>query len=113
ADPTNANTAGNMLDNAAAAGFDAASKAFEKQGWFSTEGWLYGAFGIVINIVTGVLVATGGAFIILAKVALAVLAALGPFFILALLWQSTSRFFEMWCSQIINYGLLVVLSSVV
>jgi len=53
-----------MLHNAAAAGLDAASKAFEKQGWLSTEGWLYGAFGIIINILTGVLVATGGAFII-------------------------------------------------
>ncbi|MVW78084.1 type IV secretion system protein [Bordetella sp. 02P26C-1] len=113
ANPGNTDTAGNMLDNAAGAGLDAASKAFEKQGWFSAEGWLYGAFGIVINLATAVLVAIGGSFIILAKVALAVLAALGPFFILALLWQSTARFFEMWCGQVLNYGLLVVLTSIV
>lgn len=44
--------------------------------------------------------------------ALAVLAALGPFFILALLWQPTAKFFDMWCGQVMNYGLLVVLTSV-
>lgn len=113
ASPGNAGTAGNMLDNAAGAGLDAAGMAFDKGGWFSSEGWLYGAFGIVVTIASAVLVAVGAAFIILAKVALAVLAALGPFFIFALLWQPTAKFFDMWCGQVMNYGLLVVLTSVV
>lgn len=113
ADPATATTAGNVLDKATDKGFQVASKAFEKQGWFSSEGWLYGAFGVLAMLATAILVAVGGAFIILAKVALAVLAALGPFFIYALIWQPTSRFFEMWCGQVINYGLLIILTSTV
>lgn len=111
ADPANSSTAGNVLDGATDKGFKVASKAFEKQGWFSSEGWLYGAFGVLAMLCTAILVAIGGAFVILAKVALAVLAALGPLFIFALLWQSTARFFEMWCGQVMNYGLLIVLTS--
>lgn len=113
ADPATGSTAANVLDGATDKGFQVASKAFEKQGWFSSEGWLYGAFGVLALLATAVLVAVGGAFVILAKVALAVLAALGPMFIFALLWQSTARFFEMWCGQVMNYGLLIVLTSTV
>ncbi|OIS90250.1 type IV secretion system protein, partial [Brucella cytisi] len=112
-DPATGTTAGNVLDEATDKGFQVASKAFDKQGWFSSEGWLYGAFGVLAMLATAILVSVGGAFIILAKVALAVLAALGPFFIFALLWQSTSRFFEMWCGQVMNYGLLIILTSTV
>jgi hypothetical protein len=54
-----------------------------------------------------------GAFILLAKIALAILAGFGPLFILALLFKSTSRFFEAWCGQVLSYGLLVVLISAV
>lgn len=110
---TSSPTAASVLDTATDKGFQVASKAFEKQGWFSSEGWLYGGFGMLSLLATGILVAVGGAFIILAKVALALLAGLGPLFIFALLWQSTSRFFEMWTAQVLNYGFLIVLISTV
>ncbi|EMM4514116.1 type IV secretion system protein [Salmonella enterica] len=103
----------NILDATAGKGFQVASKAFENAGIFGDNGIVYAIFGAIALLATAVLLAIGGAFIILAKVALAVLAGLGPLFIFALLWQVTSRFFEMWTAQIMNYGLLILLVSTV
>ncbi|WP_332065123.1 type IV secretion system protein, partial [Bartonella sp. CB189] len=55
----------------------------------------------------------GGAFILLAKISLAFLFALGPFFIVALLWQTTHRFFERWATQLLSYITLIVLLSTI
>lgn len=67
---------------------------------------------ISLFAVAGV-VATGALFLVIAKVAIAILVALGPLFILALLWQPTARFFELWAGQVLNYSLTIVLFSVV
>lgn len=106
-------TAGSIVDDAAGKGFDRASEAFEKAGFFEDNGIVYALFGTVILLSTAVLTAIGGAFILLAKLLLALLAGLGPIFILALLWPATARFFEMWAGQVLNYGLLVVLFAAV
>ena len=112
-DPVQGASAANIIDDAAGKGFDAAAKAFDKAGFFSSDGLLYGMFGILIILATALVVSIGGAFILLAKLALSLMAGLGPFFIVALLWQSTSRFFEMWVGQVLNYVLLIVLFSAV
>jgi type IV secretion system protein VirB6 len=112
-DPAEGAGAASIIDVAAGKGFDAASRAFKQSSFFSADGLLYGIFGIMIILATAVIVAIGGAFILLAKLALALLAGLGPLFIIGLLWQSTSRFFEMWIGQVLNYILLVVLFSAV
>jgi type IV secretion system protein VirB6 len=102
-----------LIDESAAKGFSVAGDAFEKSGFFTDTGVLYAVFGVIILFATGVLVAIGGAFILIAKVGLAILTGLGPFFIVALLFQSTQRFFEMWVSQVLNYVLLIIIFSAV
>lgn len=112
-DATTTTTAAGVVDTAASKGFDAASRAFKKGDFFSTEGLVFGLFGIIILLATATMTAIGGAFLLLAKVALSLLAGLGPLFILALLFQPTVRFFEMWTSQVLNYSLIVILFAAV
>lgn len=111
--PTQGASAASLVDQSAQQGFDRASEAFEEAGFFSSDGLLYGLFGIIILLATGLLAAIGGAFLLLAKIALALLAGLGPLFILALIWQPTHRFFDQWAQQVLNYGLLIVLFAAV
>lgn len=106
-------SAANIIDNAAAQGAEYVSKAFDEAGWFRSEGLTYAAIGIVASIALTAVVGVGAIFVIVAKVALAILAGLGPLFILALLWQPTARFFELWASQVLNYALTIVLFAVV
>ncbi|EJE4644420.1 type IV secretion system protein [Vibrio parahaemolyticus] len=112
-DATTGSSAAGIVDVAASKGFDAAGEAFSKAEFFSGDGLVYGLFGLIILVSTAIMTAIGGAFVLLAKVALALLAGLGPFFILALLFQPTVRFFEMWTAQVLNYGLTVILFSAV
>ncbi|SQF96754.1 type IV secretion system protein [Bartonella quintana] len=99
----------NLIDKVAEKGFDRASEAFEESAFLNADGLLFGLFGILILLATSFLVAIGGAFILLAKIALILLAGLGPFFIIALLWQPTYRFFEQWIGQVLSYTILFVL----
>ncbi|CAF26719.1 type IV secretion system protein [Bartonella quintana] len=99
----------NLIDRVAEKGFDRASEAFEESAFLNADGLLFGLFGILILLATSFLVAIGGAFILLAKIALILLAGLGPFFIIALLWQPTYRFFEQWIGQVLSYTILFVL----
>ncbi len=105
--------AGKVIDTATGHGLDRAGEAFNKGGFFVENGYAYYVLAAIIFMVTGFLAAVGGAFIILAKVALAVLAGLGPLFIVAMLFQPTYRFFELWLGQVVNYGLLIVLFAIV
>ncbi|EJF74691.1 type IV secretion system protein [Bartonella alsatica] len=98
----------NLIDNVAEKGFDCASKAFEEAAFLNAGGLLYGLFGILILLATSFLAAIGGAFILMAKIALGLLVGLGPFFIIALLWQPTYRFFEQWIAQILSYTIFIV-----
>lgn len=106
-------TAASMLDQAATVGFDRAGEAFDKVSLYSGSSYVFVIYGATILGVTILLLAIGGAYIILAKVALAILAGFGPMFILALLFKPTYRFFELWLGQVANYGLLIVLFSAV
>ncbi|WP_455476958.1 type IV secretion system protein [Bartonella sp. B41] len=102
-----------LVDTVAGKGFACASLAFEEAAFLNSEGILYGIFGILILLATSFLAAIGGAFILLAKVAIVLLVGLGPFFIVALLWQPTYRFFEQWIAQLMSYIILIVLLATV
>lgn len=106
-------SAANVIDASAQQGADYVSKAFEKAGVFKANGLVYAAIGSIAALALTAIVGVGAVFLIAAKVALAILVGLGPLFILGLLWQSTSRFFEQWMHQLLNYVLLIVLFSTV
>ncbi len=74
-------------------------------GWWSA--------GLIISIGTLLITVIGAAVIILAKFALAVMFAFGPLFVMALLFPITSRFFDSWFSQVMNYTLTIVIFAVV
>ena len=96
-DPTDA------LGNAYEQSFAAADKAFEKSGWFMPY-----FLGLTILLVSTVLVIFAGFIIALAKIALSLLVAVGPIFILLLMFNSTSKMFQAWLQQCINFFLQVV-----
>jgi type IV secretion system protein VirB6 len=110
-DSVQGSNAAALIDTAAGNGFGRAAEAFDKASFFSADGFVYALFGLVILLATAVLVAIGGAFILIAKIALAILAGIGPIFIIALLFQSTQRFFEQWSAQVLNYALLIIMFS--
>lgn len=111
-DAVNTSSAGGVLDATAGKAFDVAAQQWEKASVFSKQGIMYVAYSCMIIISTAVLISIGGAFLIMAKVAIAILVGIGPLFIFMLLWQPTQRFFEVWVGQLLNYGLLTVLTSV-
>lgn len=105
--------AATMIDEAAGTGFDKSMEAFDEMSWMDPgQGLVFLVFGFIIAGATVAFVAVGGAFLLLSKLALAVLAGIGPIFIISMLWQPTSRFFEMWAGQIVNYVFLAVLMAV-
>ncbi len=111
-DPTSVNTGtGAIIDTALGKGFKAAADAFEKASFFGDDGITYALLGVIIILATGIFGAIGAAFLIIAKLALALLAGLGPIFIACMLFPATSKFFESWVGQIVNYALLIVMFS--
>ncbi|WP_332060084.1 type IV secretion system protein [Bartonella sp. CB74] len=98
-----------LIDKVADKGLKFASDAFEEAAFLNADGLLYGIFGILILLATSFLVAISGAFLLLIKIALILLLGLGPFFILALLWQPTYRFFQQWAAQLLSYTILTIL----
>lgn len=102
-------TTGGIIDDAMGKGFDQAGEAFDKAGFFSENGITFALLGTIIIIATAIFGAIGAAFLIIAKLALALLAGLGPIFIASLLFPATTRFFESWVGQVVNYGLIIVL----
>lgn len=85
-------------------GFTTGSSFFGQGGMFDIEKSIaYAIAGILTYIVTVVLAAFGGGFIILSQVALKLLLGLGPFFVAALLFTPTQKFFDMWAGQVMNY----------
>lgn len=113
ANPSQGASAASLIDVSAGQGFDRASEAFEKAGFFEANGIVYALFGVIILLATGALVAIGGAFLLLAKIMLALLAGMGPLFIVALLWQPTAQLFDRWSAQVMTYTLMVVFFSAI
>lgn len=107
-------TTAQYLDVLTAKTFDIGSGFFEKARLDSVlgipdlmqmmMGLLVWAFGFAAIFFAGFLLA-------LSKIALAVLLGVGPIFVLALLFDSTKRFFDLWLGQAINYIILVLLAA--
>jgi type IV secretion system protein VirB6 len=81
-------------------------------------GWWSGGFGfhlaaIIVWCLIGVLCVYAMFLIALSSIALAVLLALGPLFIALLFFDATRRFFTAWLAQLVNYGLITVLTVMV
>lgn len=106
----NISSAANVIDKAADSGFKKAGEAADLVG-LSASGVMFAFIWLVIIVVTAIMAAVGGAFMISAKLALALLAGIGPFFIAALIFKPTQRFFEQWMGQVLTYGFLIVFFS--
>lgn len=100
-----------LLDGTMAIGLDLGMKVWDK----GSAGMMpnVGLYLVAIFIWGSVMLVTGYAafLLMLAKVMLAVLLALGPIFIVLLLFERTSKFFESWLWQVVNYGLVVVFAA--
>jgi len=102
---------GSLLDTIIDAGTSKAKAVFDiKTGKLAIgEHILYKLIGSGILLWTLVLTVTGFIMMMLATVAASFLAAIGPFFIAALLFDSTRNFFCSWVSQIMYWVVYMVL----
>lgn len=104
------------LDLMLGKGFDLASLCLQRA---SEAGWDIGAslswWGSALLIALGTLVFAliGGVNIIIAKFSLAIMFALGPLFILCLMFPVTSKFFDGWLGQVLNYIFSVVILALI
>ncbi|WP_273755840.1 type IV secretion system protein [Bartonella sp. MM73XJBT.G] len=98
-----------LLDKTAGYGLKYASRLFEESAFFDNNGTLYALLGFLLLLATSFVVVIGGGLMILTKVAIVLLVGLGPFFIIALLWQPTHKFFKQWIVQILSYTFLFIL----
>jgi len=67
----------------------------------------------LVWILIGLLCVYAMFLLALSSIALAVLLALGPLFIASLFFDATKRFFAAWIAQLVNYGLITVLTVMV
>lgn len=104
-------TLGSLLDDVANTGIDKAKEAFNaKTGRFEFgKAMIYVAIGFGILLATLILTVAGFIMLVLASTAVAFLAALGPFFIAALLFDSTRNFFWMWVGQVLYWVAFMVM----
>ncbi|WP_435106634.1 type IV secretion system protein [Arhodomonas sp. AD133] len=103
---SNAGSIHETLDETMADVFKATFKAFRGDGW----GAQY-LLGLAIFIPGLLAVAVALVMIVTAKIAIAVLVAVGPLFIIALVFSSTKRLFEMWLQHLMNFFLVIVLTA--
>lgn len=99
-----------MLDELTSKGFDLGWTAWEKGGLLSNIGMLI--IAIFIWAASIIVVGYAGFLLIFSKIAMVVLLAVGPIFIILILFQATQKFFEMWLGQVVNFGILIILSVV-
>jgi len=65
----------------------------------------------VVMLITGILCVYGIFLLAIARIALAVILPLAPFFFAALFFDTTKRFFEAWVAQLVNYGVVAILTG--
>lgn len=105
------------LDKNLSVGFKLAGDCFKQSDNASWNefgaiiGWTIS--GVVIIACSIVIGALGAATIIVAKFSLAVMLALGPLFIVCLMFPITSKFFDSWFAQVMNYILTIVIMAII
>jgi type IV secretion system protein VirB6 len=106
-----------VVDEALGKGWGVSGDLWEKasnRGW--TEiGMAFGEYfnSIVIAIATGLIAVPAGGMIIVAKAGLTIMLGIGPFFIMALMWPPTARFFDSWFGQVMTYIMRIALVAAV
>lgn len=104
-------TLGSLLDEVASTGIDKAKEAFNsKTGRFEFgKAMIYVCIGFGVLLATLILTVSGFIMLVLATTAVSFLAALGPFFIAAMLFDSTRNFFWMWVGQVLYWVAFMVM----
>jgi type IV secretion system protein VirB6 len=105
-----------MLDESLGKGLRLAGTCFERA---SGAGWNIGAAiswfsaGMTVGVAVILVMALGGAMIIVAKFSLAIVFSIGPLFIVSLMFPVTARFFDSWFSQVMNYTITIVVMAII
>jgi type IV secretion system protein VirB6 len=89
-----------------------ASTLFDKASAHFSDAGFYLAGAVVWGLI-GALCVYAMFLIALSSIALAVLLALGPLFIALLFFDATRRYFAAWIAQLVNYGLITILTVMV
>jgi type IV secretion system protein VirB6 len=106
-----------VVDEALGKGWSIAGDLWEKaanRGW--TEiGMAFGEYfnAIIIAVATGLLGVPAGGMIVVAKAGLTIMLGIGPFFLIALMWPVTARFFDSWFGQVMTYVMRIALMAAV
>jgi len=108
---TSDGTLGSLLDTILNTGTNKAKEVFSiDTGMFGFgQAIIYTGIGAGILIWTVLITITGFIMLMLATVAVSFLAAIGPFFIAALLFDSTRNFFWTWVGQVLYWVVYMVL----
>lgn len=106
-----------VVDGALGKGWGIAGDLWERasnRGWRET-GMALGEFfnAIIIALATGLIAVPVGGMIVVAKTGLTLLLGIGPFFIMALMWPATARFFDSWFGQVMTYIMRIALLAAV
>jgi type IV secretion system protein VirB6 len=101
-----------VVDQIISSGADTAGALIQKGGVLDGN-FSYYLAGFFVYIAVGLAAVYTIFLLCLARIALSVLLALGPLFLCALLFRGSTRLFDAWISQLINYGLIAVLATLV
>lgn len=104
----------NVLDNILDDGLETGSKYWDR-GSLSPLGGEFAPIVLAIFTWLSAFLSTAYAafLLILSKLALAVLVGVGPLFIIALMFDSTKKFFEAWLAQVMNFAFVSFLTVAV
>lgn len=106
--PSDQGTFAGGLDLLLSQGFGIGQQFWAKAGLFNGD---VGLYFVALAVWTLIIVVTSYGFFLMAlsKVALTAVLALGPLFIIGLLFESTSGYFNSWMRQLSNYFLVPIL----
>lgn len=107
-----------VIDSALGKGWGIAAELWERAGnrsWWSEGGTAIGEIlnAIFIAIATGLVGVPAGGMIVVAMAGLTILLGIGPFFIMALMFPATAKFFDSWLGQSMTYVLRIALVAAV
>ena len=115
---TEPNSVYEVVDSALGKGWGIAADLWERAGnrsWWSEGGTAIGEMlnAAIIAIATGLIAVPAGGLIVVAMTGLTILLGIGPFFIMALMFPVTAKFFDSWLGQAMTYILRIALIAAV